>query len=234
MRSLLRWLRRIGLTVLALGVLGIGGALVTAHTGWGREWLRQQVEAALRDAFPGGARVGGMSGSILGTLTLEGVELDGADHRPLVTAAALHASLALWPLVVKTARLDRVVADDVQVFVRDRAAAPAAPPAAGQPSAWRVELPALEVHRAALVIERARLALGDLEVAGAVTVEAGRIAIAGLVHGRWSRAGAAAAELTGWGSAVLDGGVRIPGAIVTLDGAVIAATALALDLEHPS
>ncbi|HMG22706.1 MAG TPA: hypothetical protein VK607_15335, partial [Kofleriaceae bacterium] len=103
-----------------------------------------------------------------------------------------------------------------------------------QRSAWRVELPALEVHRAALVIERARLALGDLEVAGAVTVEAGRIAIAGLVHGRWSRAGGAAAELTAWGSAVLDGGVRIPGAIVTLDGAVIAATGLALDLEHPS
>ena len=234
MRSLLRWLRRIALTVLALGGLVIGGALITAHTAWGRDQLRRRIEAALGEAFPGGARLGGLSGSILGTLTLEAVELDGADHRPLVTAAAVRASLAVWPLVVQTARLDQVVADDVQVFVRDRPATPASAGAGGAPSAWRVELPSLEVHRAAVVIDRAQLALGDLEVAGELTVEAGRIAITGAVHGRWSRAGGAAAELSACGSAVLDGGVRIPGAIVTLDGAVIAATALALDLEHPT
>src|SRR5215831_10736101 len=108
MRSLLRWLRRIALTTLALGVVGLAVALITAHTGWGREQLRHRIEAELRDQFPGGARVAAVDGSVLGTLTLRDVELDAADHRPLITAGTLDVSVALWPLAVRTVRLDRV------------------------------------------------------------------------------------------------------------------------------
>lgn len=234
MRSVLRWLRRIVLTALALGAIGIGAALITAHTGWGREQLRRRVETALRDAFPGGARVARLTGSPLGALTFEGIELDGRDHRPVVTVATLRAELALWPLVVQTARLDRVVADGVRVFVRDQPPEPPGPPPGGEASAWRVELARLELHRAEVAIDRGRLALGDLDVAGAVTVAAGRVAMSGAVHGRWTRAGGPPAALTAGGSVVIDGAVRIPGAIVTLDGATIVASALALDLEHPT
>ena len=232
MRSLLRWLRRIGLTALALALVGLGAALITAHTGWGREQLRARVEAALRDAFPGGARVASLDGSVLGTLTLQGVELDGPDHRPLVTVGALRVAIALWPLAFQTARLDRAVADDVRVFVRDRPAAPvAAPP--GEPSAWQVEIPALEVHRAVVEIERVELALGDLDLAAAVTVARGRVEVSGAVHGWWRRAGRPAAMLTAGGSAVLDGGTRIPGAIAVIDGATVVASALVFDVDHP-
>jgi len=233
MRGLLRWLRRLALTALALAVLGIAAALITAHTAWGREQLRRRIEAALQGAFPGGAQLAALDGSVLGTLTLRGVELDDMDHRPLVTAAVLHARLALWPLVVRTARLDQLIGDDVRVIVRDRPAAPPAPRAVSEPSPWQVELPDVVLHHATVEIERGRIALGELEVAGAVTVADGRVAMSGAVRGRWSRAGGAVAALTANGSAVLDGDAWIPGALVTLDRAVITVGALVLDPDHP-
>ncbi|HEX3476571.1 MAG TPA: translocation/assembly module TamB domain-containing protein [Kofleriaceae bacterium] len=231
MRSLLRWLQRIALTVLALAALATGAALITAHTGWGREQLRSAIEDELRGAFPGGARLASIDGSVLGTLTLRGVELDGRDHRPVVTVTALRVSVALWPLAVATARLDSLIADGVHVFVRDQ---PPAPDRPRPPSAWRVEIPALEVHRAAVAIEPAGVTLDGLDAAGAVTIADGRVTVSGAVHGRLARAGRPAAELTAGGSAVVDGGVRIPGAIAVVDGAALVASALAIDLDHPA
>ena len=220
MRSLLRWLRRLVLSALALCAIGLVVALVTAHTRWGREQLRRRIEAELRDAFPGGAKLAAVDGSVLGTLTLRGVELDAADHRPLITAGTLDVSLALWPLAVRTARFDRFVADDVHVFVRDQppAPAPATPPPAG-PSRWQVEMPALEVHRAVVDVARASLALGDLDASGAATVAAGGITLSGVVRGRWSRAGGTPVLLVASGDVILDGGVRISRAVATLGGA---------------
>ncbi|HEX3758011.1 MAG TPA: translocation/assembly module TamB domain-containing protein [Kofleriaceae bacterium] len=232
MRSLLRWLRRIALTTLALVAIVAVAGLITAHTGCGRERLRRGIEDALRDAFPGGARLASLEGSLPGTLTLRGVELDGTDHRPLVTAGTVQVSVALWPLALQTARLDHVVAEDVHVIVRDRPPVEAGPP--GPPSAWQVEIPALEVHRAAVEIDRSGLRLDGLDAAGAAWARDGRVDVSGAVRGRWSRAGRPAAELTAGGSIVLDDGVRIPGAIAVIDGATVIASALVIDLDHPA
>ena len=117
------------------------------------------------------------------------------------------------------------------MFVRDQ---PPEPDRPGAPSAWRVEIPALAVHGAAVAIEPAGVALDQLDAAGAVIVAGGQVAVSGAVHGRLSRAGRPAAELTAGGSAVLDGGVRIPGAIAVVDGATLVASALVLDPDHPT
>src|SRR5262249_22619555 len=77
--------------------------------------LRRRVEAELREMFPGGARVGGLEGSLFGALTVRDVELDRDDGRPLVTIGLLRADLALWPLVTRTARVDELVMEDVRV-----------------------------------------------------------------------------------------------------------------------
>lgn len=239
MRSLLRWLRRLALTAVALAAIALAAVLITAHTGWGREQLRRGVEAALGDAFPGGARIAGLDGSVLGTLTLHGVEIDGPDHRPLVTAGTVRVAVALWPLAIRTARIDRLIADDVRAYVRD-APVPVAPPPgrAAAASPWQIELPELAVHRAQVEIERGRITLGELEVTAAVTVAAGRVTIDGAANGRWSRAGGPAVPLTARGGVVLDGAVRIPAAHVVLGGgaggAAIDASALGLDPAHPS
>ncbi|HEU4728787.1 MAG TPA: hypothetical protein VFT22_12875, partial [Kofleriaceae bacterium] len=152
MRSFLRWLCRLALGALAVAVIAAAIALLAAHTGWGREQLRRRAEATLREAFPGGARVGSIEGSVLGTLTVRDVELLGRDHRPVIAIGTAQVSLALWPLAVRTAQIDRLVADEVRVSVRPEAPPAEAPPP-GPPSPWRVELLHAELHRASLEIE---------------------------------------------------------------------------------
>src|SRR5262249_32679407 len=137
---------------------------------------------------------------------------------------------------IETARVDSLIADGVHVFVHDQ---PPEPDHPRPPSAWGVEISALEVHGATVEIEPSvtggqPVAIDGLDAAGEVTVADGRVAVSGAVHGRLARAGRPAAELTAGGSAVLDGGVRIPGAIAVVDGATLIASALAIDLDHPT
>jgi hypothetical protein len=251
MRSVLRWLRRLVLGALAVAVIVAVLVLVTAHTGWGREQLRLRAEAALRTAFPGGVRIGGVDGSVLGTLTIHDVELDGPDHRPLVTAGTLRVAVALWPLVVQTARIDRLVADDVHVYVRREPPAPAAPPPAPGSSPWRIELLHVELHRAVIEVDAAGATqtLTGVELAGGATVGATGVAMFGWTHATWSQR---AAELTAIGGVELGGGVRVPAAVISIaeaprsvvggelgggDGraasAAIAVTGLAIDADRP-
>src|SRR5262249_1859640 len=69
---------------------------------------------------------------------------------------------------------------------------------------------------------------------GAATVAAGRIALSGVVRGRWSRAGGPPAPLIASGDVILDGGVRISRAVATLGGASITALDVAADPDHPA
>jgi len=245
MRSVLRWLRRLALGVVLLAIVVIGGALVIAHTAWGREQLRERVEEALQEAFPGGAHIGVIEGSILGTLTVHDVELDGRDHKPLVTIGTLDVAVALPPLLVQIAQVDKLVADNVHVFAHREPPAAPKPPAA--PSPWWVELPHVEIHHAVIEIETAdtKQTLAELEGAGAATASAAGIALFGWAHGRWQDR---ATELTASAAVVIDRGVHVPAAVVMLGGAMpgangdpssgtlaaITATDLEIDLEHPS
>ncbi|TMQ18763.1 MAG: hypothetical protein E6J91_07405 [Deltaproteobacteria bacterium] len=229
MRGLLRWLRRLAISVLVVAVVVLAVALVTAHTGWGREQLRRRIEAALQDGFPG-ARVAALDGSLLGTLTLHDVELVRPDRGVRVTVRTLHVAVALWPLLFQTARLDRLIAEDVHAVVA--APQPALPARTAAASAWRIELPGAAIHRATVEIERARLVLDDLDIAGGMSLAAGRAVVSGSLRGRWRRADAPAVELTAQGTAVIEGGVQVPAALVRLDGAVIGATAVTVDLDR--
>jgi TamB, inner membrane protein subunit of TAM complex len=251
MRSLLRWLRRIVTGVVLLVAVVIAVALVTAHTGWGREQLRARVEAVLQAKFPGGARIGAIEGSLLGTLTMRDLELDGRDHTPLVTIGTLDVAVALWPLLAGTAHVDNLVAGDVHVFVhRDPEGRSPVAPASG-PSPWRVELPHVGIHHARIEITAgaSTQTIADVDVFAAATVDATGVVLFGGAHGHWQER---AAELTATASVVLDGGVHVPGALVTLgavagappraeDGdpagralAVLGVTRLAIDVDHPS
>ncbi len=252
MRSLLRWLMRFVGGALLLAVVVTAVALVAVHTSWGREQLRKRAEAALQEAFPGGARVGAVEGSILGTLTVRDVEIAGRDRAPLVTIGTLHAAVSLWPLVVQHVRVDELIAEDVHVFANHVPPASESPVAPGiGPSSWRVELPHVEIHRAAIEAGDATQMLTDVDLAGGATADTTAITMFGWAHGQWSRPGVGPARtgLTATAEVVLDGSVHVPTALVLLDGepqgvaggdrskggiATLSATDLVIDLAHPS
>src|SRR5262245_28705065 len=227
MRGALAWLARLAAGVALLALVVVAMLLVTAHTGWGREQLRLRVVDALRDAFPGGARVGALEGSLLGSLTLRDVELDRADGQPLVTAAAVRVDLALWPLVAHTARVHELVVDRPHAIVRapgPGTEAPREPPA----SPWRIELQHIAIQRGTveLDVHGARATLADIAATGTATVERGAIELFGWSHARWRERGA---ELTAMATVALDAErVRVPVAHAALDGSVIAAHQLAI------
>ena len=232
MRRVTRWSLRLGGGVV-LAVAAIAGAvLVTAHTEWGRDELRGRLEAALARAIPGGARVGRIEGSLLGTLVARDVVLDGRDHQPIVRVATLRVRVALWPLVVDTVQVDEAVAEDVRVTVRRQPAGPPPGPR-GAPSPWRVALPRVAVRRATV-----ELAFGNqvqtiaaIDATGAIAAGAGGIAISGWGHGRWQNG---SADVVATGTVVIDDRVRIPGGQVTLGGAAIVVSELAIERAHPS
>ena len=231
MRAALRWLARLALGALLIAGVVAAIVVVTAHTEWGREWLRRRAEAALVRAWPGGAKLGRVEGSLLGTLIVHDVELRGRDHRLLVTAGVVRGELALWPLVVDTVRVDALVVEDVHVFAH-RPPPPVPPGPRGMPSPWRAELPRVVVRGAAVEIAAGGVAqtLAGLEAAGSVVADATGVSIAGWAHGRWQDR---AAELTATGAVVYDGEVRVSGALVTLGGASAVATGLVIDPDHP-
>jgi len=232
MRSALRWLARLARGAALLVAVVVLLLVLTTHTEWGRDQLRTRVEAALRQAFPGGARVGRIEVSLFGTLRVRDVELRDREHRPLVTIGALRGQIAWWPLVVDTVRADAVVAEDVHVFARRGSAEPP-PGARGAPSPWRFELPHVAIRGAVVTIEAgsATQTLAGLEVIGGLVASATGVSISVWGHGQWQDR---AAELTATGAVVIDGTVRVPGALVTLGGASIVATGLAIDPGHPS
>jgi hypothetical protein len=227
MRSALAWLARLALGVVLAAIVIVAMLLVTAHTGWGREQLRSRVEAALRDTFPGGAHVGALEGTVLGSLTLRDVELDRPDGKPLVTIAVLRVDLALWPLAIHTARVHDLVADGVHAVI-----APSGPDAVPTrdtaPSPWRIELEQVAIQRAALELDAGgvKVALSDIAATGAGMVEHGVVTLFGWSHGRWAERGT---ELTAMAAVVLGSDIRVPAAYVTLGGATVAASGLTID-----
>ncbi|HSR96304.1 MAG TPA: translocation/assembly module TamB domain-containing protein [Kofleriaceae bacterium] len=226
MRSALRWLARLGLGLVLLAAVVVALLLLTAHTGWGREQLRSRVEAALRDTFPGGARVGALEGSLLGSLTLRDVELDRPDGVRMVAIAELRVDLALWPLASHTARIHALVADGVRVAILPSATAPGASEAA--PSPWRIELERVAIARASLDVAAGgtAIALSDLAAMGSGTVEHGVVTLFVWSHARWPQRDA---ELTATSAIVLDRVVRLPVAHVAVGGSIVSATGVVID-----
>jgi hypothetical protein len=230
MRSALAWFARLALGLVLLAAVIVAMLLVTTHTGWGREQLRNRVQSALQDTFPGGAHVGALEGSLLGSLTLRDVELDHAGGAPMVTIAAVRVDIALWPLAFHTARIHDLVADGVRVAIPP--SSPASPPGDAPPSPWRIELERVAIQRAALEVDtgRTRLAFSDLTVTGSGTVEHGAVTLFAWSHGRWPER---RTELTAMAAIVLDRDIRVPAAHIALDGTAVTATHVIIDPTAP-
>src|SRR4051812_22841875 len=127
MRRVWKWLKRIVLGAIALVMIAVILVVILLHTDWGREQVRKRVESVLRDQFPGGAHIGKLGGSVFGTLTVDQLELDGADGKPLIAAGHLEATVELLPLLWKTVRVDSIVATDVAVDWRAQPSKPSTP-----------------------------------------------------------------------------------------------------------
>ncbi|HWO17927.1 MAG TPA: translocation/assembly module TamB domain-containing protein [Kofleriaceae bacterium] len=237
MRRLLRWLKRGVLGTLALAVLAVGIALIVLHTDWGREHVRARVAAALAESFPGGARIGRLEGSVLGELVARDVELLAADKQTYAKVAELRIDLALRPLLGKTARIERLVASEAELYPLRVIAPPVPDEEEGpdEPGAWSVELPAIKVHRARVVIELgagAPVTLDGLELAAAVSMPAGApIDVSAQLRSTWRERGVPVE-----GSLAVRAGevVALPKLELQIGGASVRGTDVAIDPALPT
>lgn len=241
MRRTLRWLKRIVLGSLALAVVAVGVALIVLHTDWGRERIRRQIEAALADEFPGGARVGKLEGSVLGELVLTDVELAALDGAPLVSIGTLTVDVALTPLASNTIRVDRLVADRVTVVDPQRPFAPPPEPRTegpGEPSAWTVELPDVELRDGTITLSRAAtggapvtLTAIALQLAARLPSGAPITAAVTSLRGRWVERGL---DFEASAQATLGDVPALARFDARLGGIVVGGKDIVLDLAHPA
>lgn len=177
----LRWLGRGFLALLGLLVFLVGGALAALHTDWGREQLRRQIVTVLRDKFPGGAELGRLGGSPLGTMTAERLVLYDKQHRPAIAVERAHLDVGLLALLNNTIQLEEVGAEGVvvQAFQDPLPPGPDGQPQSvlnladlmkpsedQSPSTWRVQIDELRLARASVMLTRP-----DPDAVGRVAVD---------------------------------------------------------------
>jgi autotransporter translocation and assembly factor TamB len=156
-RRIWRWSWHIVVGLLALIVLGVGGALIFLHTDSGRRVLRDQVNAQLEKTFVGGGHIGSIDGSPFGTLIAHDIVINDPTGKPFLTAKKAEIEINLVPLIGQHAQLKRVSLWDVDVQVaRDKdgsfLAAKLMVPN-DKKSTWNVDLAKVEVVRAHVAIE---------------------------------------------------------------------------------
>ncbi len=226
MMRALRWLKRIVLGTLALVVVALAAALIIVHTDFGRNLIRAQIEATLLENFPGGARVGKLSGSVFGTLVVTDIELSDMDHGPLVKVASVKLELSLLPLLTKTAYIDSLVIEDV-VITKRKQAIPSPPPP--PPGSMFIEIPKLEVRRISAVIETPQ---GPLTIdngsatAGINILPGGHVTANANVAATWRERNA---PITVAVSAQVGDLITVPFVRVAIGGVEVIATAVNVD-----
>ena len=187
MKRAWKWFKRIVAGVLGLAVVAVIAVLILLHTDWGREQVRKRVEAVLLDQFPGGAHIGRLDGSIFGTLVITNLELDGVDHKPLISVGKLEVKPAILPLLWKTVRVNAVIATDVAIDWRAQPAKPPSPstePATTSP--WSIDLQDIEVHRGKVALAGQPYTIDGLELGAAFSMLSGApLSVTASVHGMW-------------------------------------------------
>lgn len=151
MRKLRRRILYVMLGLLAVVVTVVGAALIIIHTDWGREKVRQQVEASLNDTFVGGASIGRLEGSPFGELVVRDLVINGPSGKPAITAKTVRLDLALLPLISKEARLSTLILEDAEVLLdrNERGELEIANlTKPGPKSGWSTELSDVRIHRA--------------------------------------------------------------------------------------
>jgi autotransporter translocation and assembly factor TamB len=164
MRRLLRWGKWVALVTVVLLI----GFVAWLHTSSGRDFLREKAEQALCGQFPG-SKVGKVEGSLFGTVVVHDILVQGADGKPLATVGMAEVELGLTSLVSKTLRIDRVTLSDVMIAPRKQPPKPDTP-SSSSPSSWSLDLPAIAVHRARIVLPDDEIR--DVELVASVHVPA--------------------------------------------------------------
>jgi uncharacterized protein involved in outer membrane biogenesis len=155
-RRALRWVQAIFAIVLSLVLLVIIGATLVLHTSWGRKLVRSQIEARLNATFIGGATLGDVRGNPLSELELDDLVINGPDMKPAIAIKKLRVKLPLVPLLSHQLRVDEVIAEDVDIIMKQQATggyqlAHLTKP--GPKSTWNIALPDVQVHRGHVKID---------------------------------------------------------------------------------
>ncbi|MGE3457904.1 MAG: AsmA family protein, partial [Kofleriaceae bacterium] len=177
----LRWVKRGALAVVVVIAVLVISALVFTHTDYGRETIRERVEAELDKTFTGGATIGELDGSPLGELTVRDVVINGPDDQPAITIKTLRLHIKLFDLLKRDVQLSKLSADGVDVELRRDAngqlqVAQLMRPKPDQDagSSWNIEMPSIEVTSGHLLI--------DTGTADAQIVNLDHIAVSASAH----------------------------------------------------
>lgn len=155
-RRPLKWGRNILLGIAGLLVVVVSGAYVFFETSYGRNVLRGQIESRMAAGFRGGATIGGLEGNPLKELVLTDLVINDASKQPAIKIKRLTVKLPLLPLISNDLRVDKIIAEELDVLVkRDSQGqlnlANLRNPA--EPSTWNVKLPSVAVHRGHVRVE---------------------------------------------------------------------------------
>jgi hypothetical protein len=192
-----RWVKRAVLAALAFIALAVIAALLTVHTGWGREMVRRQVEQRLAEMFVGGASVRLIEGSPFTELTLHDLVINGPDKRPAIAVKTLDVQVGILPLLSHQARVAGVTATDVDIDLRrgpggELQIAHLMRP--GPSSGWSVSLPSVELRRAHIRFDSGREVMNfdELTIDARATVPHGGPLDASIeLYGTWRERGGA-------------------------------------------
>jgi hypothetical protein len=166
-----RWLLGIVGGLVGLIVLVLLVAFIVFQTGWGRGILRNQIEARLDKAVVGGASIGSVDGNPLTELVLNDVVINGPDKKPAIKVKHLTVKLPLMPLISHELRVEKIIADELDVIAKKGADGQynvANLMNKSEPSTWNVYLPNVEVHRGHVLLDQGNgteaIDLDNLEV----------------------------------------------------------------------
>lgn len=141
-----------GLVVVLVIVAGLA-----LQTDWARGLLRDQIAARLDATFIGGATLESVEGNPFSELVLRGIVIRGPDGEPAVSAQRVTVKVPLLPLLSRQVRVDKVIAEGLDVRVKKLPSgeynlANLTKPS-DEESRWSVALPDLEVRRGHVSID---------------------------------------------------------------------------------
>jgi hypothetical protein len=157
-RRAARWLVGILGGLLGLVAVALIVAFVVFQTGWGRGILRSQIESRLDNIVIGGAKIGRLEGNPLSELVLHDVVINGPDRQPAITVERLTVKLPLLPLISNELRVEKIIAERLDVRARKLDSgewnlAQLIKPSE-EKSTWNIKLPNVEVHRGHLLVDQ--------------------------------------------------------------------------------
>lgn len=191
-RRVLRWLYGIALGLVGFVGLVLLGAYIVFQTSAGRGFLKEQIQTRMADTFVGGATIGSIEGNPLTELVLNDVVINGPDGNPAISVKRLTVKLPLMPLISHELRVDKVIADEVDVRLARDASGELQITKLMKPSdsksTWSIFLPNVAVHRGHVAFDTGTevIDLDNIELAVDAALPFGGPIAAGVdLHAEW-------------------------------------------------